>query len=339
MKLTMRKIAKMVGVSVTTVSLVLNDKDVRITKEKKQQIKEVASKYNYVPNSSAVSLAKNRSNTIGVVVPNINNPFYSALIKAISDDLAELGYYALTINTDDNHDNEARQVAQLVNRGVDGILLVPTNDLYAQGTAKVDNFLKHIQIPFVLVNADSDLKINQINLDSFEGGHLATNSLIKNGHRTIAIVTGNEGYVNAENRLNGYRQALKENDISFDPNLVFRADYDINGGYDIIAQIVENPRTTAIFFCNDLMLYGAIKWMNDQKKNLFARYSVVGYDDSYFNEILNPAITSIRQDVAELGRRSVQILHQQLEGDKIPVNESLRVSLITRQSVKTLNEN
>lgn len=334
MKLTMRKIAEMVGVSVTTVSLVLNNKNVRISKEKKEQIKDVAEKYNYVPNSSAVSLAKNKSNTIGVVVPNINNPFYSALIKAISDDLSELGYYALTINTDDNHENEAKQIVQLVNRGVDGILLVPSNDLYSQGTPTVDRFLKSIHIPFVLVNADSELPINQINLDSFEGGYLATKLLIENGHRKIAIVTGKDGYVNAENRLNGYRQALKENKIEFDENLVFRADYDVNGGYDIIENIETNSEVTAIFFCNDLMLYGAIKRANEQKESLLERYSVIGYDDSYFNEILNPTITSIRQDVAELGKRSVQILHSQLEGRKKTVNEKLHVSLIKRHSVR-----
>nr|WP_269801542.1 LacI family DNA-binding transcriptional regulator [Levilactobacillus tujiorum] len=333
----MRKIAEMVGVSVTTVSLVLNDKNVRITKDKKRQIKEVARKYNYVPNSSAVSLAKNQSNTIGVVVPNINNPFYSALIKAISDDLAEIGYYALTINTDDNHKNESKQIAQLVNRGVDGILLVPTNDLYAQGQDVADDFLKHIQIPFVLVNADSELAINQVNLDSFEGGYLATQALVDNSHRHIAIVTGNKGYVNAENRLNGYKQALGDNGIPFDDGLVFRSDYDVNGGYDIIEKIEKNPKITAIFFCNDLMLYGAIKRTNEQKKNLFDLYSVVGYDDSYFNEVLNPTITSIRQDVAELGRRSVQILRRQLEGKKRPINEKLQVSLIKRQSIKSLS--
>lgn len=338
MKLTMRKIAEMVGVSMTTVSLVLNNKNVRISKDKMQQIKDIAKKYNYVPNSSAVSLAKNKSNTIGIVVPNINNPFYSALIKAVSDDLGELGYYALTINTDDDHEHEKRQIQQLINRGVDGILLVPTNDLYSHGTASVDEFLNNIKIPFVLVNADSKLAINQVNLDSFQGGYLATKSLIEYGHSRIAIVTGKPGFVNAENRLNGYKEALAENHIPFDNKLVFRADYSVNGGYSIISKIRNHPNISAIFFCNDLMLYGAIKKTNKQQVNLFNLYSVVGYDDSYFNEILNPTITSIRQDVAELGRKSVQTLNSQIKNQKIGSTIKLPVKLIIRDSIKPYNQ-
>lgn len=335
MKLTMREIAKMAGVSVTTVSLVLNDKEARISQKQRTKIKEIARKNNYVPNSSAVSLAKNESNTIGVVVPNISNPFYSSLIKAISNELSKRGYYSLIINSNDNHENEAKQVAKLISRGVDGILLVPSNDLYAQGTDKVNTFLNSIDIPFVLVNADSDLDINQVNLDSFEGGYLATQLLIDNGHTDIAIVTGNKGFVNAETRLLGYQKALADNGLTIDPNLVFRAPYDLNGGYERIQQIQQTP-ATAIFFCSDLMLYGAVKQFNESKRNLFDHYSIIGYDDTFINEIFNPTITSVKQNVSQLGSEAVRVLYTALSS-KLTINIKLDVTLNVRDSVKALN--
>lgn len=335
MKLTMREIAKMAGVSVTTVSLVLNDKEARISQKQKIKIKEIARKNNYVPNSSAVSLAKNESKTIGVVVPNISNPFYSSLIKAISNDLAKFGYYSLIINSNDDHNNEKNQVAKLVSRGVDGILLVPSNSLYALGTDSVNNFLNSIDIPFVLVNADSDLAINQINLDSFEGGYLATKLLIDNGHTKIAIVTGKPGFVNAENRLLGYEKALAQSDIAFDKHLVFRNSYDINGGYDSIQKIAETS-ATAIFFCSDLMLYGAVKQFNESEQNLFKKYSVIGYDDTFINEIFNPTITSIKQNVSQLGSEAVKILYKAITKHEV-VSKKLDVTLNIRNSVKKID--
>lgn len=330
MKLTMREIAKMAGVSITTVSLVLNDKEARISQKQRKKIKNIAQENNYVPNSSAVSLAKNESKTIGVIVPNIDNPFYSSLIKAISDDLGNYGYYALIINSNDSHVNEIKQVEQLVSRGVDGILLVPSNDLYAQGSDQVTKFLTEIEIPFVLVNADIDLEINQVNLDNLEGGYLATQALLKKGHTKIAIVTGKDGYVNAETRLLGYKKALKEFNIPFNPQLVFRATYDLNGGFSII-QKIQQIDVTAIFFCSDLMLYGAVKRLNENQENLFKHYSVVGYDDTFFNSVFNPTITSVKQDVFKLGREAVNALYNSLTKKTI-IKKTLKVTLSTRQS-------
>lgn len=337
MKLTMRDIAKMAGVSVTTVSLVLNNKKARISEKQIKKIKEIARTNNYVPNSSAVSLAKNESKTIGVVVPNISNPFYASLIKAISNDLSKKGYYALIINSDDDHGNEKRQISKLVSRGVDGILLVPSNDLYQQGTDIVHEFLNGIDIPFVLVNADSDLNINQINLDSFEGGYLATKHLIENGHTQIAIVAGKKGFVNAENRLLGYKTALEENKIEFNERLVYREKYDIQGGYESISEILTQESITAIFFCSDLMLYGAVKRFNENNLNLFNKYSVVGYDDSFINEIFNPTITSVKQNVAKLGSKAVNILYQSITDKKV-TKEKLPVELNIRESVKPIGK-
>lgn len=335
MKLTMREIAKMAGVSITTVSLVLNDKEARISQKQRTKIKNIARENNYVPNSSAVSLAKNESKTIGVIVPNINNPFYSSLIKAISDDLANHGYYALIINSNDNHENESRQVDQLVNRGVDGILLVPSNDLYAQGTDVVTAFLNNIKIPFVLVNANSALPINQVNLDNVKGGYLATESLIENGHTKIAIVTGKKGFVNAEERLLGYKKALEAYNLPFNPKLVFRASYDLDGGFYIIPKI-QATEVSAIFFCSDLMLYGAVKQFNENHKNLFEQYSVIGYDDTFFNDVFNPTITSVKQDVFDLGRKAVKVLYDTLTKQTV-TKEKLTVDLKIRQSVKKIN--
>lgn len=335
MKLTMKDIAKMADVSMTTVSLVLNDKKARISQQKINEIKKIAMDNNYIPNSSAVSLATKESKTIGVVVPNISNPFYSLLLNSISDALSDLGYYALIINTNDNHDNEVQQIEKLISRGVDGILLVPSNDLFSQGQVVVKEFLNNIGLPFVLVNAETTLDINQINFDSVDGGYLATSLLIKNGHKKIAIVTGQDGFVNANDRLKGYKKALKENQIEFNSNLVFRGEYDIQGGYENIEIITEQDDTTAIFFCNDLMLYGAMQKMNKLKQNLFDHYSVIGYDDTFFNEVFNPEISSIKQDVNQLGVDAVSMMIDAIKNKTIKTVK-LKVELNDRESIKKI---
>jgi LacI family transcriptional regulator len=335
MKLTMKDIAKMANVSMTTVSLVLNNKKARISQKKINEIKKIAADNNYIPNSSAVSLATNESKTIGVVVPNIGNPFYSLLLKAISDALKNRGYYALIINTNDNHDDESQQVQKLISRGVDGILLVPSNDLFSQGSTVVTEFLKDISLPFVLVNAETKLKINQINFDSVEGGFLATQLLIQKGHKKIAIITGEKGYVNADDRLKGYKKALEQNHIDFDSNLVFRGKYDIQSGNENITKIIKDTEATAIFFCNDLMLYGAMQKMNQLKLNLFDRYSIIGYDDTFFNEIFNPEVSSVKQDVNKLGSDAVIMMLDAIK-NKVVNQSKLRVEVNDRESVKQL---
>lgn len=331
MKITMKDIAKMAGVSMTTVSLVLNDRESRISKEKKQEIKELAQKYHYVQNFSAVSLAKSTSKTIALIVPNITNPFYASLINVITNKLVNSGYFTLILNSNDNHELENKLVNMAINKGIDGLLLVPSNDLYSKGQKKVESFLSKIDVPYVLVNANSNLKINQINFDNELGGYRATKYLLNHGNQKIAIITGDTGYVNSEGRLKGYKKALNEYHVDYDANLVFKGHYDIQSGITAAKNIERNENITALFSTSDLMLYGVIKYFNEKHIKINDRYSIIGYDNTIFNEIFQPAITSIEQDIFELGKQAVAGILKTIDDQSI-FEKTLSVKLVERES-------
>lgn len=333
MKISMKDIARMAGVSMTTVSLVLNDRESRISKEKKQEIKQLVKKYHYVPNVSAVSLAKSVSNTIALIVPNITNPFFASLINVITDKLVERGYFTLILNSNDDHELENKLVNMAINKGIDGLLLVPSNDLYRQGESFANSFLSEINVPFVLVNANCNLAVNQVNFDNVLGGYLATKYLLQKGNRNIAIITGDPGYVNADGRLAGYVKALKEYELPYNPHLVFHGQYDIKSGIKVAQKIQQDTNITAIFSTSDLMLYGAIKFFNEQHKKITDYYSIIGYDNTIFNEIFQPTITSIDQDIVELGNQAVTRLLDAMQDNSI-MKRTLTIRLVERESAQ-----
>lgn len=334
MAYSMKDIAHEANVSLTAVSLVLNDKDTRVSEEKKTEIKAIAKRMNYRPNSAAVSLSKNISYNIALIVPDITNPFFSRIVREITSSLNQEGYGTLLVDSDNSYKNEKAALQNLISRGVDGVLLVPSNELFSRGEREVTELLQSISKPLVLLNAYTHSNVSYVNFDNVKGAELATQELINHGHQQIAFIRGKENFVNAPERYEGYVNVLKRNQISLDSHLVFKGDYSMESGYKLAPDILANPQTTAVVSSNDLMLFGLIKWAKVHQISIFKRLSMIGFDNTPYSEILEVPLTTIDQDTELMASDACELVLKMIRNKKKSVKKIIiDPILIRRQSV------
>ncbi|GHP13909.1 LacI family transcriptional regulator [Lentilactobacillus fungorum] len=335
MKYGMKDIAKKANVSLTTVSLVLNNKESRISTQKKQEIKRIAKEMNYQPNSAAVLLSKQISYNIGLIVPDITNPFFTELTQFINRQLRQNGYFTLFVDSGNSYLGEKQAIENMISRGVDGILLVPSSEFFSADQAEVETMFKNAGKPIILLNASTDMDISYVNFNNVEGAMMATQELIDHGHRNIAFIKGKDHLVNAQERYQGYKKGLEKNQLPFRKALVFEGDYSSNSGYQLAPQILKQSAITAILSSNDLMLFGLIKWSKEQGVDIFNRFSMVGFDNTPYTEIIEVPLTTIDQDAEKMSEDAIKMLLKKIKG-KHDVTEKIIIQprLIRRKSVK-----
>ncbi|GEO70170.1 LacI family DNA-binding transcriptional regulator [Levilactobacillus acidifarinae] len=334
MAYSMKDIAKEAKVSLTAVSLVLNDKDTRVSESKKAEIKRIAKQMNYRPNSAAVSLSKNVSYNVALIVPDITNPFFARIVREITTFLNTKGYGTLLVDSDNSYKNEKSALQNLISRGVDGVLLVPSNEIFSENQTEVTKLLQNLAKPLVLLNAYTTRKVSYVNFDNVKGAEMATQELINYGHRQIAFIRGENNFVNALERYEGYENVLKKNQITLNQNLVFRGDYSMESGYRLAPDILKNRQITAIVSSNDLMLFGVIKWAKEHQIPIFKRLSMIGFDNTPYTEILEVPLTTIDQDTEKMATDASELLLKMIQTkQKIVKKIIIDPILIRRQSV------
>lgn len=296
-------IAKKLGISVTSVSLVLNEKPNKIPESTRKLIRETAKDMEYTPNQIAISLKKKKTNTLGLIVPDIRNSFFANLARGIEDRCRELGYTLILCNTSDRHMRDTEYIKMLSSKNIDGVLYCMSSDSNKEILLESLKSLSSNNIPFILVDRHFDLKgVNSITLNHLKGGYIATDHLIKLGHKKIACITGPKNLTDAEDRLLGYLKALEEAKIQKDFSLIKEGKYDFGSGYEKTNDLVrEGRKFSAIFACNDLMAYGAYKALKENGLRVPDDVSVMGYDDIYMSDIFEVPLTTIHQPVEELG--------------------------------------
>jgi len=316
MKMSIKELAKLANVSVTTVSLVLNDKPSRISETKKKEIKELAKLHDYQPNFSARNLVTKTSKTIGLLMPDIENLFFSALAKNVEDELRQNGYSLLLVNSDDMYKNDISLIKNLVNRGVDGLLLTIANDAIKH-KAQYETLLEDIKTPYVMVDRTlGNPKHPQVYFDNQLGGYLATKYLIDQGHQKIACLISKDKSLNGYYRYKGYQKALKMAHIDLNEQWVFDGDYRFQSGYHMADRLVSQ-QCDALFAGNDLMAYGAIKRLKELGKKVPEDIEVVGYDNLEFSKMLGLNLPSVEQNVKALGKQSVALLMDLMKNQAI----------------------
>ena len=255
-KVTLKEIAQEVGMSTSAVSLVLNDRPCRISEDKRRLIREVAARKRYVPNLIARSLVMQQSQTVGLIVPNIESRFFSRVARNVEVRLRERGYALFIMNSDFSSEREDELVRLLLNRGVDGLLLITASELDAdQGLVDI---LDHLPVPLVMVDRFIDgVPGDRVRFDSELGGYLATSHLIEAGHERIACLVNTSSH-NGRSRLAGYRRAYLEHGIEVDDGLVFPSDYTIADGAAAAERLAETD-ATAIFASSDSIALGVLK--------------------------------------------------------------------------------
>lgn len=308
MKIRMKDIANMANVSEATVSLVLNDKPSRISEKKKKEIKELAKQFNYVPNIAAQTLAKKTSQTIGVVIPDIENPYFSKLCKQLEERFRALGYLTIIVNSNDDFSVEKNLIQMLVNRGVDGLIIVLSHESFAQ-VEEQQLFLQSIDAPFVLVDRQVTFPIvNQVYYDSYLGGYQATEILLANGHQKIAFLTGKRNIPSTSERIKGHQRALLDYGLQLNDQYIIETGYRFINGVEQAEKLFQLPGVSAVVAANDMVAFGVIKQAATLGLHVPADFSIVGYDYLEIADSLMLSLTTIEQDLCILSEKAVELL-------------------------------
>jgi len=331
-------IAEKSGVSITTVSRVLNNTG-HVKEETRQKILKVIEENHYTPNSLAQGLAKKESKTIGVVITNINNPFYSEMVRAIQDIASQKNYSVMICNTDDNVDEEIKITNTLVSKQVDGIIYAGGRPLDEKLNAHVRNVSR--QIPTVLVCEDmTDDNIYCINSDKEMGMYLITDYLTSLGHRNIFFVNTPAGYKPSVEKLNGYKKALGEKGIKICDDYIFNCDNSVHGGYKAGEYIIKNMMGgTAVLCASDIMAMGVMNFFVKSSYQIPRDISIAGFDNIMFSGFFNPTLTTVSINLYKMAEEAARLLDKLIQ--KKTVKKKIKIlepMLNIRESCKKLHE-
>jgi LacI family transcriptional regulator len=330
-KITIKDIARMAEVSPTTVSLVLNKKPSRISEEKKELIYKLAKQYGYTPNLNARGLVSNKTNMIGLIIPDIENPFFASLAKVIEEEVDKRGQSLILLNTNDSYEKDISGLRLLNMRGVDAFLIVFSNEAYNH-EKELKELLAGLNKPFVLLDRTFDtIKCNQVIFDNHKGQMLATEFLVDKGFKNIGYIAAPEHSLNGEKRLMGYLDVMKRN--NFPTNLFVYGNYRFDSGYELVEELVKKD-IDSLVIANDVMAYGALKKLNELGIIVPDDISVIGYDDLIYSSMILTSLSTVRQDQSHLGRIGVELLYKNIRENTHIEKIILEPELIIRKSIK-----
>jgi LacI family transcriptional regulator len=332
MGVTQKDIAEQIGVSTSTVSRALAD-DPRITAETTIQVKEAARRLGYrFRNRPKVATSPARGNgTIALIVADITQPFYGELARGVKAQLYEQGYQLIMCDSDENPDRERLCLDLLRGMQVDGLLITP---LTAQASGC--QIWAETRIPYVLIDACELVNgASTVSVDHVEGAYLAVHHLIGLGHAHIAFVGGPLTIPPVQMMFRGYRRALAEAGLKYEPDWVCQEKPDMEGGYAGMGKLLagRTPPTAALFV-SDLMAVAALRLLDEHGLSVPQDFSIVGYDDIPIAGMVTPALTTVAQDKYGLGRISARILIHEIETGPGVIHQKalLQPQLIVRQS-------
>jgi len=336
-RVTIKDVAKEANVSIATISYVINNKEENLSKETIERVNAAIKKLNYIPNMSARSLASKKSNLLGVVIPQtevnkqimLNNPFYSEFISGIEYTARLEGYHIIMSGVE--IDKSYLDIS--VKRNLDGIIIL---GMYPQ---EFYNELKKSQIPIVLVDSYcNDHYFHSVQINDRYGGYIATKYLLEKGHRNIGLVTGKikkEGV--SEKRYLGYKDALAEFKVPFNPNYVFEGIVDYEYGLSVAEKIMKNKDITAVFATADILAIGLMKRLKSAKVRIPDDISVIGFDDIYITKFIDPGLTTVKQNIYKKGETAVKLILNCINKKLTSKQEIiLPIEIVERESVKEI---
>ncbi len=330
MAITIKDVAKKAGVGITTVSRALNDKS-EIRQGTKDLILKVCKELGYKPNRLAKSLVTRKSNTIGVLIPDSMDAFFSEMVQGIADECLENGYSIVLSHTQSCADKELEYIRLLQEKRMDGMLIYPVqeDDRYIKE-------LKNSTIPFVLLNRytealDCDYVIN----DSVHGAYLAVDHLIQKGHKLITYLCAKPATSTAKERILGCKKAITENGLEISCLKIVTCKPTIESSYiNMKKLIMEKQKTSAVFVWDDKLAIGVRKAIFEAGFKIPKDVSLVGYNDIEIAKYLSPPLTTIRQATYQIGETAARILLDTLNSDCVKTSKQiiLKPELIVRES-------
>src|SRR5271166_2617302 len=329
---TMRQIAERAGVSIGTVSHVINE-TAKVRLKLRERVIEAIRNMGYQPSALAQGLRKNRTNMLGMVIPDITNPFFPGVVRGVEDVAYKRSFRVILCNADNDPSKEESYVRELRSYKIAGLLIIPAAGpgikahLRAYGSAAV---------PVVCIDRVPDgWKGDAVLVANAEGAYLATRHLIQMGHKRLAVIAGPLGLTNAAERLKGFTRALNEARIEIEPEFVQEARFDTTSGYQAALRLLRMlPRPTAIFACNDLMAFGVLQAARELSLRCPEDLSIAGFDSLEFTKFTDPSLTSVYQPGYQLGATAARLLFQRVDGLRsAPKKVLLPTELKKRDSV------
>ncbi len=313
---TMRDVARLAGVSVATVSAVINGSAV-VSERRAQKVREAMEALDYYPDQVARSLKVGRTDVIGMVVPDITHIFFPLVIRGAEDAARKHGYSVILCDSEEDAEEERRHLNTLFSRRVDGVLIACSDPSTAY-----DRLLRR-RFPIVFVDRiPRGLTQNGISSDNVAAGCCATNHLIELGHERIALITGQLGLSPHFGRLEGFRKAMQARGLPIRDEYLRVGDLQVETGRTLTMELLKlNPRPTAIISSNNRMLLGLMQALAEAGVRCPAGISVVGFDDSAWTEHFTPGLTVIAQPAFEIGKAAFDMLLSRMQAGDNETNQ------------------
>lgn len=339
LKTTIKMIAQEAQVSIATVSMVLNKKDARISDKTRQKVLAVATALEYRPNVIARSLVTSETRTVGLLIPDVANPFFAQIARWVECALRRENYNLFLCNSGNDKAREQAYLCELMSRSIDGLIVSSVNgdaflDLQRGGarsipTVAIDRLPDRSEIFSVLVADEA-------------GGALAAREFLRAGHRRMACLCGPLAYGNIRARVQGFRQTLAEANVTLPAALCVETELTIEGGYAAAKRLCRawgRTPVTGVFCANDLTAFGAYKAFAEAGLSIPEDLSVIGFDNIEFSQYLRPALTTIAQPIRAIGEKAVSMLLRLMQGEAPQLVRCVfPVELIARESVRQLCE-
>ncbi len=306
MKVKIKDIANMTGVSIATVSMVINDKADRISPKTREKVLKAVEETGYVPNRVASSMVTKRTKTIGLIIPDIVNPFFPEIARGVEDRAKKDGFAVILCNSDNDMNKEEYYLDLLQEKMVDGIVFTVSS----VRTEFSDSF-KKVGVPLITVDRDISNIDNyaKIVVDNEQASYEAVSYMISRGLKKIAHMSGPSTSLTARHRFQGYKRALEEHGIEFDSSLICEGFYNTSSGYDCMSKFLKSGIDFDSVFCgNDMIAAGVIKALHHNDYKIPEDCSVVGFDDVEIAELIIPELTTVRQPKYDMGYKAAELL-------------------------------
>ena len=334
---TLKNIASRVGVSISTVSRVLSGKasQYRISKATEQAVLFAANELNYRPNQLARGLRMRRTRTLGLVIPDISNSFFSSIARSIEIQARKDKYSIILCDSQENLEFEIASIRLLQSHKVDGFIICPVGKEREYLEQLVSNF----NIPLVIIDRSfPGMNCSTVTAENYKGSMAAVSYLMENGHTTIGCIQGLIGNLVNKHRIQGYIDVHKKFDIPFESNLIVGDSFSEEGGYQHARALLALPdRPTAIYACSNQIALGTIRAIHEAGLNIPDDISLMAIDDEIYFKYMSTPITAVSQPREEMGIKAFELLVDQVEGGtNHPQYITFPTNIIVRQSVKRL---
>lgn len=332
-----KDVAQKAGVSVTTVSRVLNGEKY-VKDDLKAKVKQAIDELGYAPSHIARSLVRKKTNLIGVIVPDLTSSFYSTILSSIEETASLNDYNLLVCNIIEDTDKELKYLNVFHEMRVDGIII-----MHEKLSDEIRSFIHKLDIPIIFSSVRPvDHKFISVIIDDYEAAYDATKYLTELGHERIAFIGGDmRDVTSGQNRYVGYRNALKDQRVRMFNDYIRFGDYKTQSGYDLMKELLAcEPRPTALFAVSDDMAVGAMNCIHDHQLKVPDDISIIGFDGSQLTELVRPRLSSMEQPIQEMGKITVHTMIEIITDPASSPREDLILGhkLVVRDSCKAYQQ-